>query len=238
MTHALLNYQITKYESSVSNTNHLSTIHSNLREKYTTTTEFYNAKIIHDIMYNENSQVVSVFKDYLILDDLTEFLKRSYTGPENHQRLPKIYKFYASYANVYPNYAALPENKYLFKNFTKKQKAFEERQKQILAKQKIKPTVEEREKAMNSIMSEERLFDQKFIEEVKKMPYLEEKKDYEKMKLSRIIDSFLQNSSVMLTNKTHQSSIRESTGSMFSRHTSQSKLIPDKTLQVLEKDPE
>lgn len=57
-------------------------IQENLIDKHTTTSEFYNAKLIHDIMYNENNKVVSIFKDYLILDDLTEFLKRSYDNEE------------------------------------------------------------------------------------------------------------------------------------------------------------
>jgi hypothetical protein len=90
-----------------------------LREKYTTTTEFYEAKIVHDIMYNENTRIVSVFKDYLIMDDLTEFMKRWYEEDDSQSRLPKIFKFYSSYSKVTPNYAVLPENKHLLKNLTK-----------------------------------------------------------------------------------------------------------------------
>ena len=29
-------------------------------------------------MYNENRHIVSIFKDYLIFDDFSEYLKRSY----------------------------------------------------------------------------------------------------------------------------------------------------------------
>ena len=101
------------------NSNYLSKIHDNLREKYTTTTEFYNSRVVHDIMYNENNQIVWIFKDYLILDDLTEFLKRYYYKDENVMRLPKIFKFYNSITGSYPNYAVLPENKYMFKNIGK-----------------------------------------------------------------------------------------------------------------------
>lgn len=46
-----------------------------LEEKYTTSVDFYNSKIINDIMYNEKIQIVWLFKDYLIMDDMTEFLK-------------------------------------------------------------------------------------------------------------------------------------------------------------------
>lgn len=50
----------------------------NLERKYLTSREYYNVKIINDIIYNENAHIVSVFKDYLIFDDVSEFLKRFY----------------------------------------------------------------------------------------------------------------------------------------------------------------
>ena len=118
-TFKLSNYKIW---DQCKNTNYLAKIHNNLREKYTTTTEFYNSRIVHDIMYNENNQIVSIFKDFLILDDLTEFLKRYYYKEEVWTRLPKIFTFYSSAFPTYPNYAILPENKYMFKNISKKQK--------------------------------------------------------------------------------------------------------------------
>lgn len=73
-------------------------IDSNLQTKYTTSIEFFNVKVVNDIMYNEKVQVVSVFKDYLIYDDLTEFLKRPYTLAESSVRLTKIFEFYDSYS--------------------------------------------------------------------------------------------------------------------------------------------
>ncbi len=38
--------------------------------------DYYNSKVITDIIYNESTNLVSVFKDYLIYDDVSEFLKR------------------------------------------------------------------------------------------------------------------------------------------------------------------
>ena len=32
--------------------------------------EFENLKVINDLIYNEQTHVVSIFKDYLILDDI------------------------------------------------------------------------------------------------------------------------------------------------------------------------
>lgn len=57
-------------------------IDENLNKKYLTSREYYNVKIINDVIYNENTHIVSVFKDYLIFDDVSEFLKRSYNKPE------------------------------------------------------------------------------------------------------------------------------------------------------------
>lgn len=36
-------------------------------------------KVIDDIIYNEDMHIVSVFKDFLIYDDIGEFFKRWYT---------------------------------------------------------------------------------------------------------------------------------------------------------------
>lgn len=92
----------------------------NLARKYLTSREYYNIKIINDIIYNENTNIVSVFKDYLIFDDVSEFLKRFYNRSEGKQRLPKMYQFYEQYSKVFPNYVVLPENKYMFKNIERK----------------------------------------------------------------------------------------------------------------------
>lgn len=124
-------------------------------------------------------------------------------------------------------------------NIAKKQKAAEEKHRYLmLRKSQKKPSEAEHARMMSSIMSEERLFDQKFIEEVKKTSYLPENKEYKKMKLSRILDSFLQSSSVM-GNITLNTNAREVTASLFSKATESSKMIPEvKTLQCLEKDPD
>lgn len=192
-------------------------------------------------MYNEDNRIVSIFKDYLILDDLTEFLKRSYDMKEWKERLPKILKFYQSYTNWYPNYAVLPENKYIFKNFSKKQKVIEEIKQRKLQKQQkeqAKPAEDQNFNEINSIISDDKLFDNKFIEEVKNMSVLKENKHYSRMKFSSVISSFLQNSSLMIGNNTMQSIINKSQASMFSKMTSSSKMIPQEQLNKLEEEPD
>jgi hypothetical protein len=85
-----------------------------------TTMDYYNIKIVNDVIYNEPAHIVSVFKDYLIYDDVSEFLKRSYTKQEAKERLPKVFNFYDKYSMVFPNFVVLPENKYMFKNIERK----------------------------------------------------------------------------------------------------------------------
>lgn len=88
-----------------------------------TSQDYYNSKITSDIMYNEPRHVVSVFKDYLIYDDFSEYLKRGYRLHESKDRLPRIFQFYEKYSRVYPNYVALPqESRFMFKNIERKQK--------------------------------------------------------------------------------------------------------------------
>lgn len=102
-------------------------IHENLNSKYLTSRDFYNVKIINDIIYNECTHIVSIFKDYLIYDDISEFLKRFYRQDETKTRLPKIFEFYDKYSKVFPNYVILGESKYMFKNIERKQRAIDEK---------------------------------------------------------------------------------------------------------------
>lgn len=78
-----------------------------MNSKYLTSRDFYNVKIINDIIYNECTHIVSIFKDFLIYDDISEFLKRFYRHDETKTRLPKIFEFYDKYSKVFPNYVIL-----------------------------------------------------------------------------------------------------------------------------------
>jgi len=44
--------------------------------------DYYNQRIVTAIMYNERRKVVATFKDYLLLDDLSEYIKRYYKDYE------------------------------------------------------------------------------------------------------------------------------------------------------------
>ena len=124
--------QITKLLS------HSLIINNNLLYSIKKSLENNEMKIINDIIFNENTHIVSIFKDYLIKDDTTEFLKRFYTSSESIQRLPKIYEFYLAYSQVFPNYIGIPENFYMFKNIEKKQKRIDNQQKELEKKREKK----------------------------------------------------------------------------------------------------
>ena len=111
-------------------------------------------------MYNEQRHIVSVFKEYLIFDDFSEYLKRFYTRKESYDRLPRIFEFYEHYSKVFPNYVALPESKYMFKNIERKQKLIDQRHQNFLRNQK-KANGELSEKSSQLI-----LFNSQFLKEV------------------------------------------------------------------------
>ena len=122
---------------------------------------------MNDVIYNESTHIVSIFKDYLIFDDISEFLKREYDYTESSGWLPKIFEFYEKYSRVFPNYVNLPENKYMFKNIERKQRVIDERQRNL---KKNKERVKWKEEALfpeDSVSTiENKMFESGFIDEI------------------------------------------------------------------------
>jgi len=50
--------------------------HKQISENHNSDKDTVYRKTANDIVYNERSHIVAVFKDYLIYDDSSEFLKR------------------------------------------------------------------------------------------------------------------------------------------------------------------
>ena len=92
-----------------------------LKDKYRFEPQDYDYKMINEIIYNDKSHFVALFKEYLILDDNSEFLKRFYSKQECQERVPKITSFYESYTKIFANYTAIKESKFLYENIRKKQ---------------------------------------------------------------------------------------------------------------------
>lgn len=97
-------------------------------DKYKLGSDAYNVKQINDIVYNEKANIVANFKDFLIYDDSSEFLKRFYKGRESEERLPRLYDYYENYSKIFPNYIILPEAKFIYKNIQKKQRLIDTQQ--------------------------------------------------------------------------------------------------------------
>ena len=84
-------------------------------------TNKYNILKINDILSNSNCRLVSLFKDYLLYEDYSEFLKRYYNEKESKPRIKKFSKYLNQISFIYPCYAPLEESKYIFANILKKQ---------------------------------------------------------------------------------------------------------------------
>ena len=100
--------------------------------------DFYNIKVISDIINNSDTHLVAEFKDYLIMGDESEFLQRKYNMKECKKYLPILFDYYKSCSIIFPNYVLLHENKYIFKNIRKKQKVIDNQQEQDEKREKIK----------------------------------------------------------------------------------------------------
>ena len=93
-----------------------------LTKKYFVSKTLYEKYIVKNLIYDERNKLVSTFKEHLIMNDTSEFMKRYYTYQESIIRLNKYFDFYTNYSKLFPNYIPLLESKYIYKNIHKKQK--------------------------------------------------------------------------------------------------------------------
>ena len=139
--------------------------YTKLFKKYTSGDFSYNKILANNLVFNDSCRIVARFKDYLILDDNTEFIRRFYFKDESHPRLNRILNFYETYSKIFPNYMILKESKYLYRNIRKKQKMID-------AVNEIKREEEENRKRMkqnNNKINDDKneLFTKKVKEEIK-----------------------------------------------------------------------
>lgn len=88
----------------------------------------YNDLIVNALLSNGKCHLVALFKDFLIQDDVSEFLKRQYKNYESKIRLKKLINFYNSTSLIYPNYTPVVEAKFIYKNVMHKQKIIDQQQ--------------------------------------------------------------------------------------------------------------
>jgi len=61
----------------------------------------YMNYIMEVLVFNKNCHLVTIFKDYMILDYIDEFLKRYYINNESKDRIPKFANFYKNYLKFF-----------------------------------------------------------------------------------------------------------------------------------------
>ena len=93
-----------------------------LSKKYFVSKTSYQKTLIKNIIYDDKRRLVSLFKEQLIINDTSEYLKRFYQKRESYVRLNKYYKLYEEYSKLFPNYTPLIEAKYIYSNIHRKQK--------------------------------------------------------------------------------------------------------------------
>ena len=120
--------------------------HCNFMNQHYKTKEYYNIKVIDEIIHNENSHIVAEFKDYLIKGDISEFLQQYYKKKESLDLLPKIYEYYITCSVIFPNYVILPESQYIYKNIQRKQRVIDIQQEQEDKEENIKKGLIKQEK--------------------------------------------------------------------------------------------
>ena len=125
-------------------------IYKTFKQIYSNDIDFYNIKVINEIICNESSHVVAMFKDYLINGDYSEFLNRYYKLNESFKHLPKIFEYYDSCSVIFPNYVILPESKYIYKNIQRKQRVIDNQQELEEKQELMKKNQENKEKKHNN----------------------------------------------------------------------------------------
>ena len=97
-----------------------------LIKRYDKPLSFHDVKMINDILYNQKTRYVEMFKEYLLYEDYNEFLKKFYDKNIIKFKLPKILQFYEKFSKIYANYTVIPESKYMYKNIKRKQKVLDQ----------------------------------------------------------------------------------------------------------------
>ena len=134
--------------------------YTKLFKKYSSGKFSFSKISINHLLCTDNCQIVARFKEFLIIDDNTEFIRRFYQRKESFPRLKKILIFYETYSKIFPNYLVLKENKYLYRNIRKKQKM-------INAINEIKREEKENKKKLGIKNEKNELFTKKIKDEIK-----------------------------------------------------------------------
>ena len=123
----------------------------------------YNDLIIESLMCNGKCHLVAIFKNYLIEDDLSEYMHRFYNSKESPHRLKKLFLYHEETSIIFPNYIPLIESKYLYNNVIKKQRIIDEQQNNENKQNGIKLSKKKKAEVINN---DEKVFDSEVFGEI------------------------------------------------------------------------
>ena len=96
-----------------------------LCKKYFVSKKSYQKLLIKNIIYDDKRRLVSIFKEQLIINDTSEYMKKFYKKKESRIKLRKYFELYDKYSRIFPNYTPLIESKYIYMNIHRKQKVID-----------------------------------------------------------------------------------------------------------------
>ena len=96
-----------------------------LCKKYFVSKKSYQKLLIKNIIYDDKRRLVSIFKEQLIINDTSEYMKKFYKRKESRIKLRKYFELYDKYSRIFPNYTPLIESKYIYTNIHRKQKVID-----------------------------------------------------------------------------------------------------------------
>ena len=203
-----------KVQNTSININYLKFSKNILCRKYYSFQYSYSSLCINNLIFNEKCRIVSRFKDFLIYDDDTEFLRLHFEKESLINTLFQVIDFYDKYNKVFPNYMILPENIYMYKNLRKKQKMIDENNRIKLEKEKnAKNNLEN----INSKENNLDFFDEKIKENINRqnnsmltlsltntiisnyINYNDDKKNERKLENNSFMESNINNSSISIS---------------------------------------
>ncbi len=95
---------------------------ANLRARLLKTQAETELRLVNKILFNEESHIVSVFKEYLIFDDTNEFVNRFYSLSESDAQMQHMLEQSSKDPRIRPWCQTLPEVRILAKGTRRKQK--------------------------------------------------------------------------------------------------------------------
>ena len=95
-------------------------LNKNLR-KYNFLQKKYNVQKINEIIFDKRKRLVSVFKDYLLWNETSDFLKEYHHISDSISLIPNMCEYYENYTLLCPEYGPLEDViKFMRKNIKKK----------------------------------------------------------------------------------------------------------------------